>query len=401
MKRLTAALTAAALCLFAGAVHAQKKYSPGASDTEIRIGQTMPYSGPASAYGVVGKAEAAYFAMVNEQGGVNGRKINFLSLDDGYSPPKTVEQTRKLVEQEEVLLIFQSLGTPTNTAIQKYLNAKKVPHLFLATGANKWSDPKSFPWTMGFNPSYQAEGRIFARHVLETRPDAKIALLYQNDDFGKDYVIGVKGLLGDKAAKMIIAEQTYEVSDPTVDSQIVSLKASGADVLLTFATPKFAAQAIRKVADLGWKPTHYLTNVSSSVATVLQPAGLDKAAGIISAHYVKDPTDPQWKNDPAKLAWEEWMKRYHKSGMLDDGFNVYGYITAQLMVHVLKACGDDLTRENVMRQAANLRNLELPMLLPGISINTSPTDFSPIGEMQLARFDGKRWVLFGNILSGR
>jgi ABC-type branched-subunit amino acid transport system substrate-binding protein len=401
MKRLTAALTAAALCLFAGAVHAQKKYSPGASDTEIRIGQTMPYSGPASAYGVVGKAEAAYFAMVNEQGGVNGRKINFISLDDGYSPPKTVEQTRKLVEQDEVLLIFQSLGTPTNTAIQKYLNAKKVPHLFLATGANKWSDPKAFPWTMGFNPSYQAEGRIFARHVLDTKPDAKIALLYQNDDFGKDYVIGVKSLLGDKAAKMIIAEQTYEVSDPTVDSQIVSLKASGADTLLTFATPKFAAQAIRKVADLGWKPVHYLTNVSSSVATVLQPAGFDKAAGIISAHYFKDATDPQWKNDPAKLAWEEWMKRYHKSGMLDDGFNVYGYITAQLLVHVLKACGDELTRENVMRQAANLRNLELPMLLPGITVSTSPTDFSPIGEMQLARFDGKRWVLFGNILSGR
>jgi ABC-type branched-subunit amino acid transport system substrate-binding protein len=401
MKRLTAVLTAAVLCLFAGAVHAQKKYSPGASDTEIRIGQTMPYSGPASAYGVVGKAEAAYFAMVNEQGGINGRKINFISLDDGYSPPKTVEQTRKLVEQEEVLLIFQSLGTPTNTAIQKYLNAKKVPHLFLATGANKWSDPKGFPWTMGFNPSYQAEGRIFAQHVLETRPDAKIALLYQNDDFGKDYVIGVKGLLGDKAAKMIIAEQTYEISDPTVDSQIVSLKASGADVLLTFATPKFAAQAIRKVGDLGWKPTHYLTNVSSSVATVLQPAGLDKAAGIISAHYFKDATDPQWKNDPAKLAWEDWMKRYHKTGVLEDGFNVYGYITAQLLVHVLKACGDDLTRENVMRQAANLRKLELPMLLPGITVNTSPTDFSPIGEMQLARFDGKRWVLFGNILSGR
>lgn len=401
MKRLTAALTAAALCLFAGAVHAQKKYSPGASDTEIRIGQTMPYSGPASAYGVVGKAEAAYVAMVNEQGGVNGRKINFISLDDGYSPPKTVEQTRKLVEQDEVLLIFQSLGTPTNTAIQKYLNAKKVPHLFLATGANKWSDPKAFPWTMGFNPSYQAEGRIFARHILDTRPDAKIALLYQNDDFGKDYVIGVKSLLGDKAAKMIVAEQTYEVSDPTVDSQIVSLKSSGADTLLTFATPKFAAQAIRKVADLGWKPTHYLTNVSSSVATVLQPAGLDKAAGIISAHYFKDATDPQWKNDPAKLAWEDWMKRYHKAGMLDDGFNVYGYITAQLLVHVLKACGDELTRENVMRQAANLRNLDLPMLLPGITVNTSATDFSPIGEMQLARFDGKRWVLFGNILSGR
>jgi branched-chain amino acid transport system substrate-binding protein len=401
MKRIVALAAAAVLTLTAGTAAAQKKYSPGASDTEIRIGQTMPYSGPASAYGVIGKAHAAYFTMINEQGGINGRKINFLSLDDGYSPPKTVEQTRKLVEQDEVLLIFQSLGTPTNTAIQKYLNAKKVPHLFLATGANKWSDPKSFPWTMGFNPSYQAEARIYVRHILDTKPDAKIAVLYQNDDFGKDYVIGFKGLLGDKAAKMIVAEQSYEITDPTVDSQVVSLKSSGADVLLTFATPKFAAQVIRKVADIGWKPTHYLSNVSASVSSVLVPAGLDKAAGIITASYAKDSTDPQWKNDPATKAWEEWMRKYHKTGNLDDVFNVYGYTTAQLLVHLLKVCGDDLTRENIMRQAANLKKLELPMLLPGVTVNTSPTDYSPIAEMQLSRFDGKRWALFGNVLSGR
>jgi ABC-type branched-subunit amino acid transport system substrate-binding protein len=401
MKRIVALAAAAVLTLTAGTAAAQKKYSPGASDTEIRIGQTMPYSGPASAYGVIGKAHAAYFTMINEQGGINGRKINFLSLDDGYSPPKTVEQTRKLVEQDEVLLIFQSLGTPTNTAIQKYLNAKKVPHLFLATGANKWSDPKRVPWTMGFNPSYQAEARIYVRHILDTKPDAKIAVLYQNDDFGKDYVIGFKGLLGDKAAKMIVAEQSYEITDPTVDSQVVSLKSSGADVLLTFATPKFAAQVIRKVADIGWKPTHYLSNVSASVSSVLVPAGLDKAAGIITASYAKDSTDPQWKNDPATKAWEEWMRKYHKTGNLDDVFNVYGYTTAQLLVHLLKVCGDDLTRENIMRQAANLKKLELPMLLPGVTVNTSPTDYSPIAEMQLSRFDGKRWALFGNVLSGR
>ena len=396
---LAAALAFAALGL--APAHAEKKYGPGVTDTSIRIGQTMPYSGPASAYGVIGKAEAAYFAMINEQGGVNGRKIDFLSLDDGYSPPKTVEQTRKLVEQEEVLLIFQSLGTPTNSAIQKYLNAKKVPHLFLATGASKWGDPKGFPWTMGFNPSYQAEARIYAQHILKTKPDAKIALIYQNDDFGKDYVVGFKGMLGDKAAKMIVAEQSYEVSDPTVDSQIVALKASGADLLVTFATPKFAAQVIRKVADVGWKPTHYLTNVSTSVGAVLQPAGLDKATGVITALYFKDTSDPQWKNDPATRAWEEWMRKYHKGGNLDDSFNVYGYVVAQVMVHVLKACGDDLSRENVMRQAANLRKLEVPMLMPGITVNTSATDFNPIGEMQLARFDGKRWVPFGEVLSGR
>ena len=400
MKRFVGALVALALTT-AGAAQAEKKYGPGVTDSSIKIGQTMPYSGPASAYGVVGKAEAAYMAMVNEQGGVNGRKIDLLSLDDGYSPPKTVEQTRRLVEQEEVLMIYQSLGTPTNTAIQKYLNAKKVPHLFLATGAAKWGEPKTFPWTMGFNPTYQIEARIYAQHILKTRPDAKIAVIYQNDDFGKDYIVGFKGMLGDKAAKMIVAEQTYEVTDPTVDSQVVSLKSSGADMLLTFATPKFAAQVIRKVGELGWKPTHYLTNVSASVSAVLQPAGLDKATGIISATYFKDPTDPQWKNDPAVKTWEAWMKKYHPSGSLEDGLNVYGYIAGQALVHVLKACGDDLSRENIMRQAANLKKVELALLLPGVTLNTSPADFYPIGEMQLAKFDGKRWVLFGEILSGR
>ena len=400
MKRFVGALVALALTT-AGAAQAEKKYGPGVTDSSIKIGQTMPYSGPASAYGVVGKAEVAYMAMVNEQGGVNGRKIDLLSLDDGYSPPKTVEQTRRLVEQEEVLMIYQSLGTPTNTAIQKYLNAKKVPHIFLATGAAKWGEPKTFPWTMGFNPTYQIEARIYAQHILKTRPDAKIAVIYQNDDFGKDYIVGFKGMLGDKAAKMIVAEQTYEVTDPTVDSQVVSLKSSGADMLLTFATPKFAAQVIRKVGELGWKPVHYLTNVSASVSAVLQPAGLDKATGIISATYFKDPTDPQWKNDPAVKTWEAWMKKYHPSGSLEDGLNVYGYIAGQALVHLLKACGDDLSRENIMRQAANLKKVELALLLPGVTLNTSPADFYPIGEMQLAKFDGKRWVLFGEILSGR
>jgi branched-chain amino acid transport system substrate-binding protein len=402
MKRFASCIAAlAAAVLVVSPALAQKKYGPGVTDTEIKIGQTMPYSGPASAYGVIGKAEAAYFAMINDQGGVNGRKINLISLDDGYSPPRTVEQTRKLVEQEEVLLIFQSLGTPTNTATQKYLNAKKVPQLFLASGASKWGDPKNFPWTMGWNPTYQAEGRIYAQHILETKPDAKIAVLYQNDDFGKDYVAGFKGLLGDKAAKLIVAEQTYEVTDPTVDSQVVSLKSSGADVLVTFATPKFAAQVIRKVYDIGWRPVHYLTNVSISVAAVLAPAGLEKATGIMSAHYIKDATDPQWKGDPAFRVWDEWMKKYHKGADPLDGFNTYGYTTAQTLVHVLKACGDDLSRENVMRQAANLMGLELPMLLPGIKLNTSPTDFYPIGEMVLTRFDGKRWVVTGKLLSGR
>lgn len=396
-----AAASLLGLLLSGTAVHAEKKYGPGASDTEIKVGQTIPYSGPASAYGTIGKAQAAYFQWINDQGGVNGRKINFLSLDDGYNPAKTVEQTRRLVEQDEVLLLFQSLGTPTNSAIHKYVNAKKVPHILLATGATKWSDPKNFPWTMGFNPTYQSEGRIYAQYLLKNYPNAKLALLYQNDDFGKDYVIGLKSMLGDRAASMIVKEASYEVTDPTIDSQIVGLKASGADTLLTFATPKFAAQTIRKVAEIGWKPMHILTNVSASVGAVLTPAGLDKSKDIVTAAYLADPTEPEVRKEAAFKVWENWMKKYFPAGDPNDQLNLYGYASAAALVHVLKACGDDLTRENVMKVAASLKDVEIPMLLPGIRLNTSATDYSPIAEMRLAKFDGTRWVLFGDLLSGR
>jgi ABC-type branched-subunit amino acid transport system substrate-binding protein len=393
---LAAALLAAAL-----PAHAQKKYGPGVTDTEIRIGQTMPYSGPASAYGVIGKSQKAFFDMINEQGGINGRKINFISLDDGYNPARTVEQTRRLVEQENVLLLFQSLGTPTNSAIHKYVNAKKVPHVLIATGANKWADPKNYPWTIGFNPSYQVEARIYAQHILKNTPNAKIAVLYQNDDFGKDYVIGLKSGLGAKAASMIVREVSYEVTDPTVDSQVVDLRGSGADVLLTFATPKFAAQAIRKVGDLGWKPVHYLTVVSSSVGAVLQPAGLDKSTGLITALYLVDPTDPEASKLPGMKAWSEWMQKYNKGADPSDQFHVNAYAAAWLLTEILKACGDDLTRENVMKQAASLKDVQIPVVIPGIRVNTTATDFATFGEMQLGRFDGKRWVPFGELLSGR
>ncbi|MFN8990655.1 MAG: ABC transporter substrate-binding protein [Betaproteobacteria bacterium] len=380
--------------------HAQKKYGPGVSDAEIRIGQTMPYSGPASAYGVIGKSQKAFFDMINEQGGINGRKINFISLDDGYNPARTVEQTRRLVEQENVLLLFQSLGTPTNSAIHKYVNAKKVPHVLIATGASKWADPKNYPWTMGFNPSYQVEARIYAQHILKTAPNAKIAVLYQNDDFGKDYVVGLKSGLGAKAS-MIVREVSYEVSDPTVDSQVVDLRGSGADVLLTFATPKFAAQAIRKVGDLGWKPAHYLTVVSASVGAVLAPAGLDKSTGLITALYLVDPTDPEGSRLPGMKAWSEWMQKYNKGADPNDQFHVNAYAAAWLLTEILKACGDDLTRENVMKQAASLKDVQIPVVIPGIRVNTTASDFATFGEMQLGRFDGKRWVPFGELLSGR
>jgi branched-chain amino acid transport system substrate-binding protein len=382
----------------ASTAFAQKKYDPGATDTEIKVGHTNPYSGPASAYGAIGRAEAAYFKMINEQGGIKGRKINFMSLDDAYSPPRTVEQIRKLVEEEQVLLIFQSLGTPTNTAIHKYMNAKKVPHLFVATGATKWGDPEHFPWTMGWQPNYQSEAHLYAKYILKNRPAAKIALLYQNDDYGKDYVKGLKDGLGDKAGQMIVAEASYETSDPTVDSQIVTLKGSGADTLLIFATPKFAAQAIRKTYDTGWRPLQFINNVSSSIAAVLQPAGLEKSVGLIVGYYLKDPLDPQWKNDPGVKAFLDWMKKYNPEADPADNNVYYGYSAAQTLVQVLNQCGDDLTRENVMRQAANLKDLALPLLLPGIKINTSPTDFYPVDQIQLARFDGKRWVLFGEVL---
>jgi branched-chain amino acid transport system substrate-binding protein len=372
---------------------------PGVTKTEIKLGQTMPYSGPASAYGTIGKVELAYFAKLNDEGGINGRKINLISLDDGYSPPRTVEQIRRLVEQDQVLAIFQSLGTPTNSAIHKYLNQKKVPQLFVATGAAKWGDPKHFPWTMGWQPSYQTEARIYAKYILQHKPDAKIALLYQNDDFGKDYVKGVHDVLGDKAAKMIVAEVSYEVTDATIDSQMVSLQSSGADVFIDVTTPKFAAQAIRKAYDIGWKPLHLLTNVSISIASVMEPAGLEKGTGILTAQYLKDPNDPAFQNEPGMKAWREFMKKYYPEGNLGDASNIFGYAVAQTMAQVLKQCGDDLSRENLMKQAAHL-DMELPVLQPGVKIHTSPTDFYPIKEMRLARFDGKQWVVFGDVISG-
>ena len=398
-KLLAGASAVVALALAAVPAAAQKKYDPGASDTEIKIGQTMPYSGPASAYGTIGKAEAAYFKMINDQGGINGRKINFITLDDAYSPPKTVEMVRRLVEQDEVLLVFQTLGTPSNTAIQKYMNAKKVPQLFVATGATKWNDPAGNPWTMGWQPNYQTETTIYAKHILQTKPNAKIAVLYQNDDYGKDYLKGLKDGLGDKAKTMIVAEVSYEVSEPTVDSQIVQLQGSGADVFVNITTPKFAAQAIRKAYDIGWKPVQYLNNVSVGVGSVLTPAGLDKSVGLISTAYIKDPTDSQWANDPGMTKWTEWMKKYYPDGSLIDNTNVYGYTVAQTLVQVLRQCGDNLTRENVMKQAASLRDFAPDTLLPGIKINTGPKDFAPIEAVQLARFDGKSWVRFGNVIS--
>jgi len=391
-------LVACLAFLSASTATAEKKYDPGATDNEIKIGQTMPYSGPASAYGTIGRAEAAYFKMINEQGGINGRKINFISLDDGYSPPKTVEQTRRLVEEEQVLLIFQSLGTAMNSAIQKYMNAKNVPQLFVATGATKWGDPEHFPWTMGWQPNYQTETHIYAKYLLQNKRDAKIAVLFQNDDYGKDYLKGLHDGLGQQTEKLMVREASYEATDPTVDSQIVTLQGSGANVLFIFATPKFAAQAIRKTYDIGWKPMTFVNNVSTSVATVLQPAGLEKSTGLITALYFKDPTDPQWANDPSLKLWHDWMKKYYPEGDIKDGSNIYAYAAAQTMAHVLKQCGDDLSHENIMRQAARLKDLEIPVLLPGIRINTGPADFYPIEQVQLARFDGKRWVLFGEVI---
>ena len=373
--------------------HAQAK--------EIKLGQTMPYSGPASAYGTIGKVQQAYFDMVNkEQGGVNGRKITLVSLDDGYSPPRAVEQVRKLVEQENVLALFQTLGTPSNSAIHKYVNARKVPHLYLATGATKWNDPKNFPWTFGFNLSYQTEGEIYSRWLLKEKPNAKIALLYQNDDYGKDLLAGIKHVLTGDKAKMIVAEQTYEVTDPTVDSQIVTLKASGADTFINICTPKFSAQAIRKVADIGWKPLHIVNNVGSSVGSVLRPAGLDKAVGCVSMNYYKDANDPQWKDDPAMLKWRGFMGKFYREGDVGDASNVYGVIAAELMVQTLRQCGNDFSRENIRKQAENIRNFKPGLLLPGIALNTSPTDHGPVKQAQLQKFDGKQWVLFGSVLGG-
>jgi len=372
--------------------------APGVTATEIKIGQTMPYSGPASAYSAIGKAELAYIAMINEQGGINGRKINLVSVDDGYSPPKTFEDTRRLVEEDDVAFIFSSLGTPTGTVVHKYLNDHKVPQLFQASGATFWADPQHFPWSIGWQPNYQTEGAIYGRYLLKLNPHAKVAVIYQNDDAGRDYYKGFQMGLGPEAAKkMIIAVKTYEVTDPTLDSQIVSLQDSGATVLFDNSTPKFAAQAIRKTYDIGWHPTHFLMSVANSVAAVMSPAGFEKGQGIISALYLKDPNDPQWAKDPAMEQWRAFMKKYDPSGDLADNFNVYGYEVAQTLVQMLKQCGNDLTRANIMKQAANL-NISLPLLLPGIKVETSPKDFSPIKQMQLARFEGKRWVRFGEVL---
>ncbi len=396
-RKLAALALASALAGIGGAAAGNAQTVVGVTATEIKVGNTNPYSGPASAYGTIGKVIGAYFKKVNDEGGINGRKVNYITLDDGYSPPKTVEMVRRLVEQDQVALVFQTLGTPTNTAIHKYVNQQKVPHLFVATGATKWNDPKNFPWTMGFQPNYQTEGRVYASYILKNIPDAKIGILFQNDDYGKDYVKGFEDGLGEAAKKLIVSKQSHEVTDPTIDSQVINLKNSGANVFFNVTIPKFAVQAIKKAHDIGWKPTHFLNNVSSSLSTVLKPAGLEASKGLITALYMKEVTDPQWRNDKAMQEWVAFMKKYYPEGALDDQSNGYGYNVAILMTHVLKQCGNDLSRENIMRQAANLKDVELPLLLPGIKVNTSATDFAPIEQEQLARFDGERWVTFGDL----
>ena len=398
-RTLLAGSGAIAFALALSPASAQKKYDEGATDTEIKIGNTNPYSGNASAYGTIGKALDAYFKTVNDEGGINGRKVTFISYDDGYAPPKTVEMVRKLVEEDNVLFVFQTLGTPPNTAIQKYLNGKKVPQLFVATGASKWGHYKDNPWTMGFQPDYVTESVIYAKHILANVKDPKIGVLMQNDDYGKDYYNGFRQGLGPDADKLIVSHVTYEVTDPTVDSQMIQLKNSGANVFFNITTPKFAAQAIKKAAEIGWKPVHYLNNVSSSVATVMKPAGFENGQGIMTALYLKDPTDPQYANDKDFLEWKAFMQKYYPNGNLLDGNNGYAYAVANLLQTVLKQCGDNLTRANIMQQAANVKNLQLPMVIEGIKVNTSPTDFYPIQSVRLARFKGETWDLFGEILS--
>jgi len=396
--KMFVAVVATGMALAATAATAEN--APGVSATEIRIGQTMPYSGPASAYAVIGKFEAAYFQMINEQGGINGRKVVLLSQDDGYNPAKAVEVTRRLVEQEHVAFIFNSLGTAPNTATEKYLNDRKVPQIFVATGADKFGDYQDFPWTIGYQPSYRTEAQVYAKYILKTRPKAKVAVFYQNDDFGKDYVRGLKDVLGDRYAQMVVKEASYEVSDTTVDNQIITLQASGADTLVSGATPKFAAMAIRKVHALGWKPMHFLTNVSVSVSSVIEPVGMEKAVGIISAAYHKEPDDPAFKNDPGLKNYRQFMHQYMPDADPSDVNYVFGYSTSLLLAQVLKQCGNDLSRENIMRQTANLRNVELPTLLPGIRVNTSPTNYHPVRQLQLMRWDGHTWVRFGEIIGG-
>jgi len=390
--------TAVAIALSASPASAQKKYDTGATDTEIKVGQTVPFSGPASAYATIGKAQAAYIKMINDQGGVNGRKVNLIQYDDAYSPPKAVEQVRKLVESDEVLLTFQIIGTPSNAAVQKYLNSKKVPQLFAATGASKFTDPKNFPWTLGFNPNYFVEGRIYGQYIIKNYPNAKVGILYQNDDLGKDYLNGIKAGLGDKAGTMVVAEASYEVSDPTIDSQILKIRDAGADLFFSASTPKQAAQAIKKIAELGWHPVHILDINATSVGAVMKPAGLDASKGVISVNYGKDPLDPTWKDDAGMKRYFDFMAKYYPDGDKDSSFNTYGYSTTQLLIHVLKQCGDDLTRENVLKQATNLKNVQLDLALPGIKGNTSPNDYRVNKQLQMMKFNGERWELFGPIL---
>jgi branched-chain amino acid transport system substrate-binding protein len=396
----TTALVTAVATLTSGAAFAQKTYDTGATDTEIKIGNIMPYSGPASAYGIIGKTEEAYFKMINDKGGINGRKVSFVSYDDGYSPPKAVEQVRKLVESDEVLAVFNPLGTPSNSAIQKYLNAKKIPQLFVATGATKWNDAKNFPWTMGWQPSYQSEAQIYAKWLLKEKPDAKVAILYQNDDFGKDYLKGTKDGFGAKASSMIVMEESYEVSEPSIDGHIVKIKAANPDVLLIYTTPKFGAQTIKKTAELSWKPLQIITNVSASVGSVMKPAGLEASQGVLSAAYAKDGADPRWNDDPGMKKWAEFLDKYVPGADKTDSSVVYGYGAAQTLAKALEQCGDNLTRANLMKQAASLKDFTPDTLLPGIKINTGPSDFAPISQLQMQRFKGEKWEQFGEILSG-
>jgi len=397
-RTLTIAASLAAFAVAVAPANAEKKYGPGVTDAEIKIGNINPYSGPASAYGAIGRAIGAYFDKVNDEGGVNGRKIKYVSLDDGYSPPKAMEQARRLVEQDQVLLIFQSLGTPSNTAIQKYMNEKKVPQLFVATGATKWDDPKHFPWTMGWQPSYQAEGRIYAKYILNNVKDAKIAVLYQNDDYGKDYLQGLRDGLGAQAGKLIVAEKSYETSDPTVDSQIIALKASGADTLVLATTPKFTAQAIRKTFDIDWHPTRFIAQLSASVTGVLEPAGPERSKGVMAVSILKSASDPQWRDDPEYQVWAAFMRKYYPKGDLADQLTIAGYSYAVLFAEVLRRCGDNLTRENLMKVATHLEGVRLPMLLPGITLNTSPNDYNPIKQWRLQRFDGHKWELLDGLI---
>ena len=398
-RALTFAAATVSLLAIPQQASAQKKYDTGATDTEIKIGNIQAYSGPASAYGVIGKTQEAYFKMINDQGGINGRKINFITYDDGYSPPKAVEQARKLIENDEVLLIFGALGTPSNSAIHRYHNAKKVPQLFIATGSSKWNDPKNFPWTMGWQPSYRAEAQIFAKYIMKEKPNAKVAILYQNDDFGKDYLLGIKDVFG-ATSKLLIVEESYEISEPSIDSHIVKLKATGADVLVDITTPKFAAQTIKKMAEIEWKPMHLLTDVSISVGAVMKPAGFENAEGILSAGYMMDASDPQWKDNEGMKKFFVFLNKYMPGANPADSNVVFGYASAQTMIQTLKQAGDNLTRENVMKEAANLNKFAPDVLLPGITINTSPTNFAPVGQSQMMRFTNGKWVFFGDILSG-